>query len=68
MTDYRIIVYLADAIGILLLVMILIYSRRGRDMLSATGRLYDIAVIMNIALCALDFPVFYFDGLRTVRR
>lgn len=65
MVDYRLVIYMADGIGILLLAMVLIFGRKGRDMFSSTNRLYYTSVVMNIALCALDFPVFYFDGLRS---
>lgn len=65
MVDYRIVVYLADVIGMLLLVMVLIYSRRGWDFQSKSARLYYKAVVMNIILCTLDFPVFAFEGLQT---
>ena len=65
MTDYRVLIYMADTIGILLLVMILIFSRRGRIVMSRESRLYYKAESLNIVLCALDFPVFYYDGLNT---
>ncbi|MEE8836721.1 MAG: GGDEF domain-containing protein [Eubacteriales bacterium] len=65
MIDYRTIIYMADGIGLLLQVMILISGRTGRNVRSSTTRLYYLAVVLNMILCALDFPVFYFDGLRT---
>lgn len=65
MIAYRFLIYLADTIGILLMVMVIIFGRRGRDILSRADRFYNISVYMIIALCALDFPIFYFDGLAT---
>ncbi|MEE8885139.1 MAG: GGDEF domain-containing protein [Eubacteriales bacterium] len=65
MIDYRAMIYLANTIGIILLGMILIYGRRGRGTLSRADRLFYRSVYMNIILCALDFPVFCFDGLDT---
>lgn len=68
MIDYRLLVYLADTIGILLMIMVLVFGRRGRigkDALPRADRLFHTTVYMNLGLCALDFPVFFLEGLDT---